>query len=500
LLDLRMSCLDRRLGEMRALTALLARAPDPELLGKAAKAVSALTPLDVCADTEALASAIPLPDDPALRAQVDALRTRLDEISALRDAGKYKDGLELAAEAAAQARELEYAPARAEALHLRARLLAQAGDPKKAEVALYEALQAAADARDHSRVAEAWIALVHVMGARDDRYDEALGLRAAADAAVAQAGGKDVHRASLLGSLGLVLSAKGEFEAARELHERALAIEERAFGAEHRRVAVALGNLANALAEQGQYAAARVHYERALPIQENGLGAHHPEVGYTLNNLANVLSYEGQHELAKRQFERALAIWEVALPPNHPLIATCLNNLGSVSSAMHDTKAAADYYQRALVMLEASFGAEHPAVGSVLGNLGENDVDRGEFDSALERCARALAIMEAVLGSDNADLAYSLTCIGRAHSGKGAARKARPPLERALALREASPGDALELATTRFALARALWSGGGNRGRAVELARKAQAAFAEAGEHQRKELEEVVAALALWAP
>jgi hypothetical protein len=67
-------------------------------------------------------------------------------------------------------------------------------------------------------------------------------------------------------------------------------------------------------------------------------------------------------------------------------------------------------------------------------------------------------------------------------------REARGLLERALAMRESYPEDPLEVARTRFALARALWDTRADRARAVELADKARLAYTEAGDVKREQL------------
>ena len=499
LLDLRMNCLDRRLGELRALTALFAGEPDPKLLDGAIKALSETTPLAVCDDTEALLAETPLPEDPRTRARVAQLRARLDEGAALQRAGRYPAGIELAKAIAGEVDAVDYPPVRAEAHNLLAGLLARAGDPKEAEDALYAALQAAADARDHSLVADTWIQLIMLVGSRQEQHDRGLALAPAARAAVAQAGAQDAQLAQLATSLGLVLASKGDYAAAREHHERALQIQERLFGADHPRVAMTLGNLANALAEQGEYAKARAYYERGLSIQENSVGAHHPDIGFTLNNLGNVVGYQGENEAAVRYFERALAIWEKALAPNHPLVATCLNNLGSVQSELGHVDEARASYERALEMLTATFGSEHPAVAAITGNLGELAANAGDYAEAMNQCRRSLGIYEQTLGKDHPDIAYALTCIGRAHLGAGSPRSALKPLRTALASREANPGDAADLAQTRFELARALWATGGDRARAIALAEQSRDGYAGVGAHKQREHDEVAATLARWS-
>jgi hypothetical protein len=60
---------------------------------------------------------------------------------------------------------------------------------------------------------------------------------------------------------------------------------------------------------------------------------------------------------------------------------------------------------------------------------------------------------------------------------QGRAGDATVLLERALALREGRTTGAAELADTRFRLAQALWESGGDRTRALELARAALAGY-----------------------
>src|SRR6185503_1343782 len=81
-LDLRMQCLDRRAGELGALVELFGHAPDPEVLDRAVRAVAGLPDTTECAKGDQLSARVPLPSDPALRAHIAGLRTRLDEIIA----------------------------------------------------------------------------------------------------------------------------------------------------------------------------------------------------------------------------------------------------------------------------------------------------------------------------------------------------------------------------------------------------------------------------------
>ena len=73
--------------------------------------------------------------------------------------------------------------------------------------------------------------------------------------------------------------------------------------------------------EQGKYAEAEALYKRALAIREKALGADHPDVAETLYNLAVVYRPQGKYADAEALYKRALAIREKALGPDHPDVA-----------------------------------------------------------------------------------------------------------------------------------------------------------------------------------
>jgi tetratricopeptide (TPR) repeat protein len=81
--------------------------------------------------------------------------------------------------------------------------------------------------------------------------------------------------ARTVGNLGLVLEGLGDLAAGREHLERALRINEAAYGPDHPEVAIPLGNLGNVLQALGDLAGARAHLERALGIFEAAFGPDH---------------------------------------------------------------------------------------------------------------------------------------------------------------------------------------------------------------------------------
>jgi tetratricopeptide (TPR) repeat protein len=118
--------------------------------------------------------------------------------------------------------------------------------------------------------------------------------------------------------MAMLLTEMGRFSEARPLHERALAIDEKALGPEHPITATTQSNLAMLLHGTGSYAEALPLLERALAIRERALGPDSPGTAISLNNLAMVLDSQGRFAEARPLCERALAIDEKALGPDHP--------------------------------------------------------------------------------------------------------------------------------------------------------------------------------------
>ena len=116
-MDLRMDCLNERLGGLRALTDVFGEA-NGEVVENAVSASNALASLDRCADVPLLRAVVKPPEDAATRAKVEELRSGLAELKARFDAGQYDDAVKVAPALVAEARVVAYQPLVAESLAL----------------------------------------------------------------------------------------------------------------------------------------------------------------------------------------------------------------------------------------------------------------------------------------------------------------------------------------------------------------------------------------------
>jgi serine/threonine protein kinase len=394
-LDLRMTCLQERLGRLRALTDVFTDA-NGEVVENAVNAANSLATLDRCEDIPLLRSVVRPPDDPATRAVVEGLSRRLAKLKALFDAGRYRDALKDAPALVEAAKKAGHQPLIAETLTLTGMIHLKSNDSHAAEVALTDSYLAA-DASRHDEVrAEDATYLVWVLGYMQGRYDEAQAWARTAEAVLQRLGGHELLHAWLLNNLGGLHEMKGEGEDALRAQQEALALKQKALGHDHPDVGVSEGNVAVVLEALGRNQEALEHVDRSIEILENGLGAGHPDLATQLSNRGEILNALGRYRDARASFERARIVWEREL------------------------------------------------------------------------------------GLDNRNLAYALTGIGISYIADGDPTSAIVPLERAFKIREERETDPARRAETRFALARALWEAGRDRGRARGLAEAARDSYAKA--------------------
>jgi tetratricopeptide (TPR) repeat protein len=308
-LDLRMSCLNERLGALRSLTELLLRATG-DVVENAVSASNSLGSLDRCSDVALLRAVVRPPDDPTIRAEVSNVRRRLADLKALLDSGRFAETLKNGPSLIREARALNYEPLVAEALATMGSASMRSNQPRDAEKSLVESFLIA-DASRHDEIrAEVAENLVFVVGYQSNRVDEAKIWAKAAEAVLQRLGGHDLLRGWLLNDLGAVHIAEGDTVAAVKVMKEALRLKEAALGTDHPDVGATEGNLAVALGTMAQYQEARVHMERSVTLIERGLGAQHPDLATQLSNYGEILNALGLYAQARQAFERAQSIWE----------------------------------------------------------------------------------------------------------------------------------------------------------------------------------------------
>ena len=519
LLDLRMACLGQRLEDLSDVITLLSEA-DADVVDHALATVDGLPAVAECADVLALRERQPLPRDPERRRAVEAARAQVAHTQALERAGKVDEALIAARAALRRAEELDHAPLTAHAGLALGTALEAKGEATEARAVLLDAEVAAEVARDDRMLAEIRLLLMMVEGDRLGHLDrghiwarlaratlERMGGDARLEAQLEnnlalvidtearpedvlvhqrravqlaeQAGDSELRLASMYNNLAGTLAETGEFEEALQRAQQARLTFERALGAEHHKVAVAMGMLGYIHDRRGDVSEAMRWYERGYEQIVRELGPDNMHSVTLLDNLAISQASLGQLEPAERNLRRVLELRTRALGPRSVEVARAHRNLGVLLSRSGRAKEALTEQRRALAITERALGGEHPQVASMLeevANALEKSALHGE---ALPLRERALEIRERVYGGDHPSLTTPVGNLAHNLLELGELDRALAAANRALLVADAPSVAPMERAFVRLVMAKVLSTRGDDLPRAKDLFERAQAAFGE---------------------
>ena len=233
-------------------------------------------------------------------------------------------------------------------------------------------------------------------------------------------------------SLGNVYVKLGQYNEAKEYHEKALIIKKKIFGEERADVAGSYNNLGNDYQHLGQYNEAKEYPEKALIINRKIFGEEHADIAGSYNNLGTVYRHLGQYNEAKEYHEKALIIKKKIFGEEHGDVAGSYNNLGSVYRHLGQYNEAKEYHEKALIIEKKIFGEEHADVAASYNNLGNDYQHLGQYNEAKEYHEKALIIKKKIFGEEHADVAGSYNNLGNDYQYLGQYNEAKEYHEKAL--------------------------------------------------------------------
>jgi tetratricopeptide (TPR) repeat protein len=299
-LDRRMSCLDDRLGEVRALVGVLA-APDADAqaMHRARDAVQDLHPVSDCVDPE---DTVPRPADPAVRAELARGEASWAQAWALGEVGKYVEGLPLAQQAVEIAERAGWDPLIAKAQIQLGHSLSHNNDGQGALAAFQRAATAAARGKSDDDVAQALISQMFTVAYTLGRPDDALAMKPYIELALDRAGQPPRIRGHWLHHLAVAYIVKERYDDALAAETDALAIFETLFPPDHVEVVDSVSALGNIQMWRGELALAKGYFERALAARR---AMADPDLGGSYTNLGLVEARLGNMAAAMANYERA---------------------------------------------------------------------------------------------------------------------------------------------------------------------------------------------------
>jgi tetratricopeptide (TPR) repeat protein len=202
--------------------------------------------------------------------------------------------------------------------------------------------------------------------------------------------------------------------------------------------------------------------------------------GWYFNNRANTLERRGRFAEAIEDDRRAIAAKERALGPEASDVGVSLGNLALRLFATGDYAGGLEASARAVEIVTQGLGKEHPASAILVFNYSEALCRVGRFAEARQMAAQALAVFERETDPNELRIAYPLYALGLSELGVGHPVEALVALERAARIRDALEKVPARRAEVHFALGRALFDVGGDRGRARKLVEQACREYASA--------------------
>ena len=227
--------------------------------------------------------------------------------------------------------------------------------------------------------------------------------------------------------LALVCSSLGKYNQAKELHVKALTIRKKIFGEDHADVATSYNDLAIVYNSLGENSQAKKLHEKALMINKKIFGEDHANVATSYNNLALVYSHLGEYKQAKELHEKALMIYKKIFGEDHADVATSYNYLALVYNHLGENSQAKELHEKALKIYKKIFGEDHANVATSYSNLALMYKRLGEFNQAKELYEKALIIRKQIFGEDHVyvETVRSQLALVNKHLGSSGARHAK---------------------------------------------------------------------------
>jgi tetratricopeptide (TPR) repeat protein len=510
-MDMRMSCLAHAKVELGAVTDRLL-ALDPAEALRVPELLDGLPELARCSDLAALELDVE-PPAPAIQAEVAEVREAIAHAGAALRLGK-TDAADSLGALNDRVLGIDYPPLHTEYLLELGRAQRFAGRPGEARTSLDEALRLALAHQQHALVIDALHLLTVIAGVdlqqppqamiyatvsqgiagkvgleaesirlgertlatalgASGQYEPALATyRAVLDVTPPE---RELERANTLAGIAMLLETQARFGEAEQAYREVIEVHTAVLGDAHPDLASDYSNLGNALMMQHRYDEAESAQRRALELDLTFFAADHPAIAGSRANLGATLAAAGQHEAAEAEFRSVLEIIGEA-HPRAPLVHA---NLGTLALDQgHDVDAEREY-RLALELYAQTLGVDHPATIVVHSTLGAALDGQARHVEAEVEHRKALALALEAHGED-----HDLVAKARQRLGSNLIDQARPIeavalLESSLAHRIEQDAETSTIATTRFALARALWDARQDRTRAQALARTALSEFGE---------------------
>jgi eukaryotic-like serine/threonine-protein kinase len=293
----------------------------------------------------------------------------------------------------------------------------------------------------------------------------------------ANGGMNKATQAALLVKLGQNLLRQEKLEEAQQMLEQALAERIEVFGTDNQHTAEAMRSLAEVLIHRGSYDQAAETLTRAGRVYEATVGTGHQDYANWLVLQADLCALRGQPGTAIELYQQAISIMKASNGAEHPIAAKAFLGLGAILRSQGEHAQALLYDTQALEIREKIHGAGHASVAEARLAVAETLLAKQRHADAREQLERAHRSLENAPGVQRGQLARTLTALAQSHLGMQEPAAALAPARGAVAIWDSLASKDPAAGWARFVLAQSLWETGGDRARALQMAREARASL-----------------------
>lgn len=452
-LELKSHCLERRLDEFDALTALLASG-DREVALRAPAAVSSLPGLSECESLVGLAERERTPIAPLPR----ALSQAADELSAraiaAELAGLWVQGAELARVAALFAEASEDQRTIGETLTALARLELLAGRPTEARQAFGRAIPTSFRADDDRGSAKGLIDLAYLLAVISDDAEEAHRLLDLAEALLHRLGGDLELEVRLRTSRAEVYTRRLDNTLAIAELERVQDLQARTRGVDDPTLVRTWDALGVAQQQAERYGEALASFDAGLRLALATLGPKHPDTLNLLGNLGYCLMKVGRYRESDAVLGELHPQMVAIFGANHWNPAIVRQMWALARSGLGDHTTAIAWHREGIAILRVAFSDSPGQLAYSLVALAESALMAEDYGLARESLEQARLLTEAHASSNGSTLATITLHEATLHAALGDLGQAEALWSRAAVDLLEYVGDGVSRAAARAGLAR----------------------------------------------
>jgi len=207
----------------------------------------------------------------------------------------------------------------------------------------------------------------------------------------------DIKLASTYNNLGNIYKKLGDYENAMAYLQKALNIRLNGpYNTMHHYVAETYNNIGTVFLEMGEYPKAKLYFEKGLRMREKLFKEPNQELAESYINLSIIENYEKRPDVAINLLQKAVHIAD-ALPEVDIEFEIGINfNMGEALKAKGELEKAESYYYKSLNLVTKSKGNKYPDLPGMYSNIGILHTLKPDLDAATEALNKGLAICEQV--------------------------------------------------------------------------------------------------------